>query len=264
MTTSGSEDVLISASAEMLAKWHKQNISAGSSVLAIYGNFDVEKTAKSVKRLFAGLKGGKVTFKNFAPPVAPKAGVQHVLKTTNRQAGIMVVVPGMKVSNVKDSLAITVLDTIISGYRLPSGWLHTELRGKKLVYVVHAYNWAGLSTGAFVTYAGTQPERADEVAGIIRKNYRKASTYVPTEQEVKRAVNVILTAQALGNQTMRSQAMGAALDEVYGFGYDHSVKVAKMYEKITAADVARVAKKYFSGGYTTIITTPKPELLENK
>ena len=63
---------------------------------------------------------------------------------------------------------------------------------------------------------------------------------------------------------MSSLAMKAATDELYGFGYDFRNKIEGIYAKITPADVAAVGKKYLSGGYFTVVTTPQPQLIEQE
>ncbi len=262
MLSSGSVESVEDLDVEDLREWHETYIRAGDSVLTIYGSFDPDQAETHVRRLFQALPAGSKPVEQVAARSVPAEGKTYVKKTANQQAGVIVAVPGMRVQNLDDRLAITVLDTIMSGYRLPSGWLHTELRGKSLVYVVHAYNWAGLLPGAFVTYAGTQPDKAGEVVDIIHKYYRQAATYKPSEKEVRQAVNIILTADVLGNQTMQSQAMSAALDELYGFGWDFSRKQAELYQKITPADVRAVGAKYFSGGLLTVVTTPQPDKLK--
>ncbi len=258
----GTADIVESVTAAQIREYHARMIRANGSVLTIYGDFDVAAAKERVKKLFASLPSGKFDPPSVAARKVDAAGELYVLETTNAQAGIIVASSGMKVTNVPDRLAINVLDTIISGYRLPSGWLHSELRGKQLVYVVHAFNWTGLLPGAFVTYAGCQPDKAPQVVDIIRKNLRKASRYKPTQKEIDRAVNIILTADALGSQTMPSQSMSAATDELYGLGYDFREKSRRMYRKVTPEDVARVAKKYLGGGYVVIVTTPKPDLFK--
>ncbi|MFP4355825.1 MAG: M16 family metallopeptidase [Phycisphaerae bacterium] len=262
MLTAGSVEAVAKLDTAALKAHHDKYILAGDSVLAVYGSFDPEKTERQIRKLFASMPEGSRPIEPVDARKLPEGGKTYVKQTQNQQAGIIVAVPGMRVTNIEDRLAITVLDTIMSGYRLPSGWLHTELRGKQLVYVVHAYNWAGLQPGAFVTYAGTQPDKAREVVDIIHKYYRKAADFEPTEKEVRQAVNIILTADVLGNQTMADQAMSAALDELFGFGWDYARKQAELYQKVTPADVRRVGQKYFSGPMATVVTTPKPENIE--
>ena len=153
------------------------------------------------------------------------------------------------------------LDTIISGYRLPSGWLHSELRGKQLVYVVHAFNRPGLAPGAFIVYAATQPGRAAEVVGIIRRNIARTLTHTFTQAEIDQAINIILTAVVLRGQTMGSQASRMAADELDGFGYDYHKSLERRLRAVTPADLTRIARKYLASAAVEAITTPKPKLL---
>ncbi len=261
----GSEEVVASATAEQIKQWHK-SIHGGASVLTVYGKFNADEARKKIETLFEGLPAGMT---KLSGPIEPKTVLVDettVLKTKNTVAGVIVAVPGMTLDNLEDRFAIDVLDTIISGYHLPDGWLHNELRGKQLVYVVHAYNWMGLLPGAFITYAAGQPENVEKVVEIIKDNLSKASQYTPTQQEIDRAVNVILTAELLGNQELSARSLSAALDELY-YGFSLRSKLEQYYRKVTPADVARVAKKYLSGPYVTIVTSPQnfeTEDLEDK
>lgn len=261
LVQTGSKDVVAKATVHQLREHHRKYVRAGDSVLAIFGNFDANVAAKRIRTLFADLPAGKVDIKAQPAPKVKPAGELAVLKTEKKIAAVIVAVPGMTVDN-DDRFPLAVLDTIISGYRMPGGWLHSELRGKQLVYVVHAYNSPALAPGAFITYAAGDPAKAPEILRIIQTNLRKAATYTPTEAEIKRAVNTILTADLLGNQSMSSLAMTAATDELYGFGHDFRNKLESIYAGITPADVAAVGKKYLSGGYFSAVTTPEPDLVQ--
>ncbi len=261
MQSIGQADVVSKATPKQLAKWHAKNIRAGSSVLVVYGNFDTAAARKLLTKRFGKMPAGKVDLPEVAPRKVTEAEL-HVKKTDKQTVGVMMARPSMEVTNLDDRLPLNVLDTIISGYRLPSGWLHTELRGKQLVYVVHAYNWSGLVPGAFIAYANCQPDKAGEVVSILQRNLRRASDYTPTQREIDLAVNTILTAELLGSQSVSDLAMGAALDELYGFGYDFRSKLAARYGKITPEDVHRVARKYLAGDWVTVVTTPKPEAVQ--
>ena len=232
-------------------------------MLAIYGNFDLAATESAVRKLFDPMPAGDVTVPTVAARTVADAGERHIHDRKNlKGAGVIVAAPGMKVTDVKDRDAMAVLDTIISGYRLPRGWLHSELRGKGLVYVVHAFNHAALVPGAFVTYAQCKPDDGPVVAKIIRKNLRRTLTHPFAQGEVDEAVNIILTADLLANQSMRALSMQASLDELYGFGWDARKGYEKRLRAVTPAEVKRVAKKYLSGGYVTTVVTPKPEAFE--
>lgn len=258
----GTETVVSTATVEQIADYHRRHIFAGNSVLSICGNFDPAAVNAKLESLFGSLPEGTAPEFSSRHVEVPQSGEQFILKTDNRVAAVMVAVPGMTLQN-DDRYALNVLDTIISGWRMPSGWLHTQLRGQQLVYVVHAYNWTGLEPGAFQVYAAGQPEYAAKVVAIIEENLRKASEYEPTQKEIDLAVNAILTAELLGNQAMVSLSLETALNELYGLGYDLSRRLEEHYREVTPAEVLRVGKKYLSGGYVVTVTTPDPDALRN-
>jgi len=260
--SSGREEVVEKATRAEIAAYHKRHVVAGASVLAVYGQFDVDEAEKQIRKLFSRMPAGETPLPRADRRQVPAGGERHVHDTKLKGAAVMVAVPGMLLTDLKDRIPIDVLDTIISGYSLPRGWLHEELRGRKLVYVVHAYNWPGLLPGAFMTYAQCEPKNAKVVAGIIADKYRRTLTHTFTPEEIATAVNIILTVELLENQSMSSLAMQAALDEAYGFGYDYRKTLEKRLRAVTPEDVARVAKKYFSGGYVTTVVTPAPDVFE--
>jgi zinc protease len=259
----GDREVVKAATAAELAEFHKR-LRAGSSVLAVAGQFDPAHMRAAVEKAFAAMPEGKIDLPqpSSAPATAPAQTGLHVKPTRNTTAGVIVAVPGMAVTEVEDIAPVNVLDAIISGWDLPSGWLHEELRGKQLVYVVHAYNQAGLRQGAFIVYAACQPQSASEVTRIIDKNLRKAASYKPSQQELAEAVNLIVTAELLDRQQPASLAASAAVDELLGLGYDFGSKLEQRYRGVTPADVARVAQKYLGQPLRTYVTTPDPELLK--
>ena len=81
---------------------------------------------------------------------------------------------GPSIFDKEDYAAMVVLNTIMSGYSYPGGWLFNELRGEGLVYDVHATQMTGPVPGYFVVLAQTEPEKIDEAVGRILKNMDKA------------------------------------------------------------------------------------------
>jgi predicted Zn-dependent peptidase len=254
----GTAETVKAATSKDLAAYHDQHIKAGASVLAIYGNFDAAKARAAVEKLFADLPAGEVTIHPSPARIIPPQNELHTLPLKGAETSFVLVAgPGMTIFNEQDKYPMDVLKTILCGWQLPSGWLHDELRGKQLVYSVFTSNWAGISPGAFLAEAQCQPAKADEVQTIILKNLNKAATYTPTQEEINLAVNTILTAELLGDQSIGGLAMGGALDELWGFGYDHRTKLEAAYRGVTPAEVARVARKYLGKGY--VIFVGKPE-----
>jgi zinc protease len=260
MVSQGSLDVIAKATPEQLRSYHRRVVLAGSSVLTVYGNFDPAKAKELIAKRFEKMNTGPTppcpaTARNIDPK-----GETYVLKTDTKQAGIIVAGAGTTVTDLEQRLPLMLLDTIISGYSLPAGWLHEELRGKKLVYVVHAYHKTGFAPGAFLVYAGTQPEHAKQVVEIIEKNLRKAADYTPTREELNRAINSIITSEILDNQTVDALALSAALNELYGLGVDWPNTLEAKLKAVTPRQVQAVAQRLIQKGLVVTVITPQPEI----
>jgi zinc protease len=192
-----------------------------------------------------------------AIPTEPAARqTRRQVKHTQKQvAAITVGFPGTSLTNLEDRYALHILDAIISGIGFPGGWLHTELRGKQLVYVVHAFNWLGLEPGYFGIMAATQPQKVNEVIEVMLQNLDKAKAGTISADELERAKQLAVIAERLDRQTNDQLAKDAALNELYGLGYDFSAREKALLDKVTKADVQRVAQAYFHHP-TIVITTP--------
>ena len=252
----GRMDVVSAATVEQVTDYHRRNVRAESCVLAICGNFDADAAQQRIESLFEEMPDGEVMMPSPAPRSVQGDGERYTMKSDNEVAAIMVAAPGMKIDQLEDRIPIDVLDTIISGWNLPGGWLHNDLRGRQLVYVVHAYNFPGLAPGAFMVYAACQPPQAEQVAATICAKLDEAAMYEPTQQEIDRAVNTILTGELLENQEVAAIALSAALDELYGLGYDFRQQMEQRYRQVTPADVKRVAERYLGHGYVVTVTSP--------
>jgi zinc protease len=149
-----------------------------------------------------------------------------------------------------------VLDAIMSGYNYPGGWLHNELRGAGLVYYVHAFQIAGPAPGYFAILSQTQPSHIDEVLQRISANVERAVEGRISEEEFLKAQQMIVALHAQENTTIEQQALQAALDELYGLGYDYDRSFDQRIQSVKLEDVLRVARKYFNN---RVVITTSPE-----
>ena len=66
-----------------------------------------------------------------------------------------------------------------------------------------------------------------------------------TEEELARAKKKLIGQQQIANQSNDSFGYMAALDELYGLGFDHYKTLEREVEAVTLRDVRTVASKYF-------------------
>jgi zinc protease len=250
---------------EDLRQFHDKYLAGSSCILAIFGDFDQAAVEQQVRQLFGKLPSEKAPALATSVPGDANPGKLFIkAKSPDRQvAGVGIAYPSVGFTDIKDRFAMTVLDTIVSGYQMPSGWLHEALRGgtNKYVYEVHAMNWTGLTGGFFPIYAGTQPEQVSKVISIITDLMGKAREGKFEAEELQRAKGVILTTQLLDRQTNGERAATAALDELYGLGYDFSDKLPEIIESVKMADVQAVGKRFLVQPVIAVVT-PDPSAVQ--
>ena len=191
----------------------------------------------------------------FAKPFELKA-TRRVTKTTGKpNAGIMITFPTTSIYQHDDSYALKVLFAVMAGYYHPGGWLHEELRGQRLVYVVHGYNYEGPAPGHAVIYAQCEPDKVEEVIKRIEARLQQARTGRIAARDFTEARQRVLAFEEIQDQTSAEQAQRAALDELYGLGHDHRRRFLRGIGRVQLPDLKRVAQKYF-GNHLICITTP--------
>ena len=188
---------------------------------------------------------------------APLAEARRfVEKTAKNGATVNIGFPGMKLTNIQDRYPMEVMTEIVGSN---SGWLHELLRGQQLVYYAWGYSFPGLLPGYVVATAQCEADKATQVLGLIQEQLAKAARGEFTEEEVAHAKSNQINAEILEKQTNADAAMTAALDELYGFGYNWSEGYADRIMAVTIADVQNVAKKYLTASPTVTIVTAQPE-----
>lgn len=258
MQPDGQAAALRQLSREDAVAFHQHYATPTNMVLAIVGDIDIERTTAWVERAFTGFRSRPLAF---APVPAEPAATQtrrEVKQTRKQVAAIYLGFPGTTITNLPDRYALHILDAILSGIGFPGGWLHTDLRGRQLVYVVHAFNWLGLEPGFFGIMAATQPHQADQVVDLILQHVDKAKAGEISDAELTRAKQLAVIAERLEGQTNSDLAATAGLNELYGLGYDFSAREVERLQQVTKADVHRVAQRYLHHP-TIVITTSTPE-----
>ena len=237
-----------------LGAYHARYFVPQNMIVTVFGDVDIDQAIARVQEHFGQL-----------PPAADFEPIEFDRpnqidepisrhKQTAKDTGMLIVgFAGTSIRDREDHAALTVLDAIMSGYSYPGGWLHNELRGAGLVYYVHAFQITGPAPGYFAILAQTRPDQLDEVLTRVEANVQRALDGRISEDEFQTAKRMIIALHAQENTTIGEQAMQAALDELYGLGYDYDQSFDERIESVTLDDVLRVAKKYF--GHRIVITT---------
>ncbi|MCP4707966.1 MAG: insulinase family protein, partial [Planctomycetes bacterium] len=242
--------------AEQLRAFHEQAVVGSRSVLTIFGDINLGVAEDLVRQRFSDIsKGAVLDFGQFEAAPEIEESRRFTKETPKQGATIYVGYPGMKLTDIKDRYAMEVL-TEIMGSTTSNDWLFGRLRGKQLVYYAWCYNFPGLLDGYVAATCQCEADKVDEVLKEIEGLLGKAVKGEFTEEEVSRAKSNRINAEVLNKQTNADSATSAALDELYGFGYDWSEGHSDRIMAVTLEDVRNVARKYFNGPATiTVITS---------
>ena len=254
----GTAEVVGKLTPEQLAQYYRTYARGRGGVLAVFGDIDPARDRAKIANAFAPISSE-------APPAIkpiPQARLDasrdvFVARERKEAAAVYFAFPDTTLKDLEDRFAMQVLDVILSGGSYPGGWLHDALRGAGLVYEVHAFNVFGLDPRHFQVQAITHPASVEKVKAIILEKIGLMKQGKFTQEEFKRAKTVSLTEELLSKQTNAQQAQSAAIDELYGLGYDFDSSLTERIDAVTMADVTRVAGKYLTN-YVCAIAAPKP------
>ena len=239
----GTEENIDGFTSADIRRFYGKVIRPENMVISVAGDIDAEKTLGVLEKLFGGMKKGG--FEKIRPPSesalsAPRETVE--LEKDKAQTHIIAGfhAPGFKSG---DRYAFEVLNSVLSGQ---GGRLFIELRDKKsLAYAVTSFYVPGMEGGYFGVYIGTAPQKEKEALGAIRQQLELVLEGVE-EQELERAKNYIVGSFEIGLQRNSAQATTVGFDELYGIGAYEYRKYPEKILAVTAADVARVARKYIN------------------
>jgi zinc protease len=128
-----------------------------------------------------------------------------------------------------------------------------------LAYFVGASQMQGLVPGLFLFYLGTDPQKIEPVKAALLEEIGKLATDGLSEIELARAKKKLVGQQQIANQSNDSFGYMAALDELYGLGFDHYKALERDVERVTSEEVRRVAAKYFLNQPYVLAVVRPPE-----
>ena len=277
-TKQGTEENIESFTVDQARDWYAKKISAAPRVLAIYGDVDVEK-AKSIAANLLG-KGEKhpaipanhAVAANSAEASAAKPSVDvlrvDVQKTEQKLAGVVIGFRSESIVGEPATYDFTLAKTITGGFTYPTGYIFETLRGMGLVYVAYTQNQPGARAdipGTFFVLAGCEASNVNETVNQILLNMARVqgSPADINEDWFNRSKEMITTADAMDHETPASQATTAALDELYGLGYNYHNEFQGKIRAVSLSDVQKLARTRLRACVVTI-STPKPDVVNIK
>ncbi|MCY2995122.1 MAG: pitrilysin family protein [Planctomycetota bacterium] len=257
-TVLGLAETVSKLKADDCRRFHQRYLVPNNMVLAIYGDIDPQATLALLEKSFGKVaRADKVELPKYPPtPAAGKAASVHL--TTRRPDTAMVLIsqPTVDVKDAKTRAALDVLNSILTGGGGAGGRLFQELRGERLVYYVFGMELTGPAPGYFLFLAQTRPETAQEVVQRIEANVKKMRDELILPHEFELAKQKLVAAHVMRNTTPALQGFQAAINELYGLGYDYDASYDQRIKAVTAEDVRQLVQQYFQN---PLVVTSSPD-----
>lgn len=226
-----------------LTEWHDKTVMPNNMIVGISGDFNSAEMEAKLRAAFAALPKGTISAPAKIAFPGPTPGVYLVQKGDVNQSNIWLVGLGTERSN-PDYYALSVMNEIFSGGF--GSRLFQNVRTKLgLAYSVSGSYGADYDhPGIFYITAGTKSATTVQAAQAMLQQVRDLKSDPPTAKELRQAKDELLNSYIF-HYDSRSKILREQVNlAFYNYPLDFIEKYRAGIEKVTAADVTRVAQKY--------------------
>ena len=226
-----------------LLTWHKQTVVPNNMMLGITGDFDSAAMERRLREAFGALAKGQPYTSTTIAFHEPKPGMYFIEKSDVNQSEISMVDLGIERKN-PDYYAVVAMNEILGGGF--ASRLFSNLRTQEgLAYSVgggvgSAFDHPGITSFGMGTKSGTTARGVEalkqQIAELIKGGV--------TETELKRAKDSILNSFIFEFDSKDKVLAERMRYEFYGYPPNFLELFRAGIEKVTTADVDRVARKY--------------------
>jgi zinc protease len=238
----GSADSVANLTRKQLVAFRDRYLVARNGVISVFGNVKTAEVRELLETALGKMKSGELALT--APPQPKPLTETAIVESLKEKAQgvLMVGFPGTDIFSA-DRSAIELIDEASSD--IGSRFFVRIREQMGLAYYVGASQMQGLVPGLFLFYLGTDPQKIEPVKAALLEEIRKLATEGLSAEELARAKKKLIGQQQIANQSNDSFGYMAALDELYGLGFDHYKALERDVEAVTVEEVRRVAAKYF-------------------
>ena len=235
-----------------LKAWHDRTVIPNDMIIGVSGDFDSAAMEKTLRAAFDGLPQGTAIQEAKEEFPGPKPGVYFVEKSDVNQSNIRIAGLGTERRN-PDFYALSIMNEIFSGGF--SSRLVQDVRTKRgLAYSVSGgYGASYDHPGVFFVGASTKSATTVETTQAVLDEINDLKTQPFTEEELKRAKDQVLNSFIFRYDSVDKILSEQAKLEFYGYPLDYLDKYHEAVEKVTTADLDRVAKKYIDPSKLAIL-----------
>lgn len=243
---------VMSVTTDDLQQFHDRTVMPNNMIVGIEGDFDAKAMEAKLRQAFGSLQKGTPLTPWRGSFAGPQPGVYAVDKTDVNQSNIWLVGLGTERNN-PDYYALSVMNEVFSGGF--GSRLFQNVRTKLgLAYSVDGgYGASYDHPGMFYVVAATKSQSTVEATNAMLAQIRDLKTQPFTEQELRSAKDQVLNSFVFHYDSKEKILAEQAKLEFYGYPADYLDKYRDAVEKVSTADLERVAKKYIDPAKLAIL-----------
>ena len=239
----GTRDTVESFDSDLLRSYFRDAYTAKNLIVSAVGNIEHGRVRDLVEERFGSLVQIGEPFDQQAPRVVPKTLIRN---KELEQSHLCVGVDSYPQKH-DDRYSSYVLNTLLGGSM--SSRLFQNIREKRgLAYAVFSGLSAYRDAGSFTVYAGCSNDAVGQVIDLVVEELRTVKKTPVPDAELQRSKDHLKGSLMLSLESTSSRMSHLARQEIYfdrQFGLDETLAGI---EKVTAADVQRVAADLFKNG----------------
>ncbi|MFT6829248.1 MAG: putative Zn-dependent peptidase [Candidatus Paceibacteria bacterium] len=224
-------------------KYHSEHYVASATTIVVAGNIDHKEVITQVEKEFSDIAESKRSKKTPAKIEQIKPRIRIVHKKTDQTH--MILGYETKGFHHKDTVTLKVLGSLLGGGM--SSRLFEKLREDMGVgYYVSARNTAQSDTGLLQISCGIDSTRVSEVLDAIQYEMHVLKNELVGTQELEKTKEFIIGNTQMGLEATDDLAYYYGQHHLFGLDIKTPNEFARIIKSVSAKDIQRVAKKYFT------------------
>ncbi len=239
----GEKENILSYTREKMIEYYNTHYSTQNTVVCVAGDVNAKQIEGKINAYFGKIKHSEAAGKVATQEVQSKPEVLVHYKKTDQTHFCL----GVRAFDMFDKrrYALSLMAVILGGNMSSRLFISVRERNS-LAYYVHTSVDSTTDTGYLVTQAGIKNESLEKAVALVLKEYKDLKDVKITPRELKKAKDYIRGTMSLSLDSSDAQASFYATQEVMEKGTMTPEEKLKLIDKVTVADIKKVAEEIFS------------------
>ncbi|MEK6553706.1 MAG: pitrilysin family protein, partial [Bdellovibrionota bacterium] len=234
---------LNATSLDELKSFYNTYYAPNNSVVVVAGAFDKEKAKKLIEKYYGNLKSQPIPATKYTPEAEQKSTRRAKITKPVQNLTYSMTFLAPAAGHV-DNYALDLLANVL-GEGTSSRLYKSVIYQSQLASSIGAYNGSSKQSGIFSISASAKPKvSAGQIENKIKAEIDKVKKDLVSKREFEKVQNQVLMSYVSSLKTIGGKARSLALNEIYFNDYSAMFKDLAEYNKVTLADIKRVANKY--------------------